>query len=105
MSGPISPTEAASGKHIPDEVFDAFNELIQEGSGVVRQKDVVARILAKMPAVDSNTVYQRGWLNVEGAYRAKGWRVEYDKPGWDESYEAFFTFRKAGPSGPAAPTK
>ncbi len=32
------------------------------------------------------------WLNVEELYRAQGWTVTYDKPGYNESYPATFTF-------------
>lgn len=90
---PITPDEVDEGKHIPAEVIEAFNELIAEGSGHVKQKDAVARIVQKM-GLDSNVVYQRGWLNVEGAYRKAGWKVDYDKPGYNETYDAFFVFTR-----------
>ncbi len=97
-AGPISPDEAESGEHIPAEVFEAFNELIREGRGTVRQRAAVERITQKMqakdPGFDSKEVYRKGWLDVEGAYRKKGWSVDYDKPGYNESYEAFFEFRR-----------
>lgn len=32
------------------------------------------------------------WLNFEGAYRRAGWKVEFDKPGYNESYPATFKF-------------
>ena len=91
MAGPISPKEAKSGKHIPDEVFEVFNDLIREGGGTVKQGVAVARISAKM-GVTRSQIFERGWLDVEDAYRAKGWKVDFDKPGFNESYEAYFTF-------------
>jgi hypothetical protein len=94
MTKPITPDEAESGKHIPDEVFEAFNELIAEGDGDVLQKDVVLRILAKIPDTTREQIFKKGWLNVEPAYRKAGWKVTYDKPGYCETYEANFTFRR-----------
>lgn len=44
-----------------------------------------------MPA---DEVFKKGWLNVEYLFRAAGWEVQYDKPGYNETYEAYFTFSK-----------
>lgn len=38
--------------------------------------------------------FSRGWFDVESSYRRVGWRVEYDKPGYNESYEGFWKFSK-----------
>jgi hypothetical protein len=45
-----------------------------------------------MPDVERGEIFHRGWLDVEDAYRAEGWTVVYDKPGYNESYAASFTF-------------
>lgn len=37
----------------------------------------------------------REHLDVEDVYRAAGWEVTYDKPGYNETYDATFTFRSA----------
>jgi hypothetical protein len=101
MSKPITPKQASfrTKAPIPDEVFDAFNELISEnlnaGYAVVRQKDVVARILEKLknsPTVRQD-VFDKGWLNIEPMYQKAGWDVKYDKPGYNEDYEATFEFK------------
>lgn len=39
--------------------------------------------------------FARGWLNIEDLYREAGWNVTYDKPGFNESYKASFTFKRA----------
>jgi hypothetical protein len=112
MTKPISPSEigAYKAKSFPAYVFEAFNELIasnfSSGSATVYQKDAIQRILAKanaddidddsdiMPATLSRSeVFSRGYLNVEEAYRELGWKVEYDKPGYNESYDAHFIFK------------
>lgn len=101
--GPISPSEVQerAGESIPEEVFEAFNEAIAatwDGrEAVVQQEAVIARILDKMQGNrDKNRalLFAKHWLDVEGAYRAKGWTVAYDKPGYCETYPATFTFSK-----------
>jgi hypothetical protein len=98
MSGPIRPADvlAVKQRQLPKEVFEAFNELVAEsfsnGSAVVRQNDVIKRILSKMPGVTRERVFNDGWLNVEDAYRNQGWNVDHDRPGYNEMYEATFTF-------------
>lgn len=95
MAGPISPNEARLANPIPDAVYEAFNELIVERDGIVYQDEVVERILLKMPELESDrSIYKKGWLNVEEAYREKGWDVTYDKPGYNETYRALFVFSK-----------
>lgn len=96
---PIKPNEVAEAKvnSIPDEVFEAFNELITEnfsnGRAVVQQEDVAKRIRVKMGR-KADGMFDKGWLDVEGVYEKAGWRVTYDKPGYNEDYEANFTFAK-----------
>lgn len=99
---PITPKQALNLKQesIPDFVFEAFNQLITEnisnGRASVKQKDVVSRIKqlksAAFEDIDSQFIYSRGWLDVEPHYRKAGWKVEYDKPGYNESYDAYFVF-------------
>ena len=98
MSTPIRPSDVAAPKEatFPPEVIEVFNDLIAKnysgGSATVRQKDAVAEIETRM-GVDKRRIFAEGWLNVEEVYRAQGWKVEYDKPGYNESYDAFFVFR------------
>lgn len=98
VSGPIKPGEIASKKQgaVPQKVFDAFNELIVEnfanGRAEVEQADVEALILTKLPDATSDQIHKKGWLDIEDVYRAAGWHVEYDKPGYNENYEPYFTF-------------
>ena|SRR3989344_552940 len=95
---PITPGEIAKTKRvsIPDEVFEAFNELIVEhfsgNSATIRQADVVALIEKK--GLDCKDIFKKGWLNVEGVYGKAGWSVTYDKPGYNEIYPATFTFTR-----------
>jgi len=100
---PITPAEAKVQRvnAVPAQVLEAFNELITEnlcnGSATVTQKDAVARIQSKINQTLGNEythqqICDRGWLNIEDIYRAAGWKVEYDKPGYNETYGATFEF-------------
>ncbi len=100
MSGPIRPEEVAAVKTgtIPQEVFDVINTLITQkatSSGVtILQRDIVTALVKKGLVTDNTDANRRGYLDFEEAYRAAGWRVEYDKPGFNESYPARFIFCK-----------
>ncbi len=97
---PFTPKQAEDKKEeiIPAEVIEAFEELIVEnlsgGSATITQDEVVQRIHKKMKRVKTQEMFDKGWLDVEGLFRKAGWEVEYDKPGFNESYKATFTFSK-----------
>lgn len=96
---PISPDEIAEAKQgvIPGYVFAAVNDMIARcySSGYARftQDDLIEEIQSRT-TVSRTTLFQKGYLNFEEAYRAQGWSVVYDKPGYNESYKANFTFKK-----------
>jgi len=113
---PIEPGEVVDAKQysIPDEIFEAFNNLIAKnfhsGSSNFKQKEVVEEILCRLRDKDLNLdilkninrddasleslIYANYWLDVEDIYRKVGWIVKYDKPSYNESYDANFTFKK-----------
>lgn len=98
---PITPSEVADQKlkDIPDFVIEIVNKLIASNFSGSRscfqQEAVVAAILAAQPeGVTRQAIFNNGWLNFEEIYRQAGWTVEYDKPGYNETYAANFTFSK-----------
>ncbi len=98
MTKPITPAEVSEKKIevIPDEVFEAFNELIAENwngsSSTVLNKEAVKLIKEKIKN-KANLVWKDCWLDIEPCYRKAGWKVEYDSPGFNESYESTYEFR------------
>lgn len=94
---PITPGEVGRQRtqDLPDEVFEVFNSLIAQnfdgGSAKVMQEDAVDALVDK--GFTEEEIFEKDLLDVELAYRAAGWKVEYDKPGYNETYDAFFTFR------------
>lgn len=99
---PIRPDEIGEHKAriFPDFVLKAFNDLLAEnfshGSAKILQKNAIQRILqyGNMTQEERGQIFDNGWLNVEEIYRDAGWKVKYDKPGYCESYDAFFEFSK-----------
>ncbi len=81
---------------IPDAVFEVLNMLIAKKwdghSAYVLQKEVVAALKEKGFA--ESEIYDGHWLDFEDSYRAEGWKVVYDRPGYNESYDASFKFSK-----------
>lgn len=102
MSGPINPSEV--GVTIPEAVYEAFNEMIKRewngDSATFALKAVADLAVEKLRNVEGlegvtrQYLYDKGWMDVEPAYRKAGWTVEFDKPAYYETYEANFTFTK-----------
>jgi len=102
---PIKPSEVSKLKQtlLPDYVLEAFNELIakewDDRSAIIDQDDIVTLIKQKRAtSLNSEQVedqlFDNNWLDVEPIYRLAGWKVEYDKPGYNESGRAYYTFTK-----------
>ena len=92
----FSKIENEKQMRLPDAVLEAFNQLIVEkfnrGRSIIKQKEVVALMIEK--GLQESDIYDKGWLDIGEVYKLAGWKVGYDKPGYDEDYDAFFTFSK-----------
>lgn len=81
---------------IDPAVIQAVNEILKEefrgGSVTIRQKYIVSRAITINPKLTSDILYKNHHLDFEPIFRKAGWSVIYDKPGYNESYEAFFEF-------------
>lgn len=101
MSGPIKPKEVGKRKNasIPEEVFTVFNDLIvkhwdEDGKFAEIKQGEALSLIARAMDYTRETVIDKGLLDVESAYRKAGWKVDYDRPGFNETYEATFRFYK-----------
>lgn len=102
MVQPIKPTDIVAAKKatIPDIVLESVNELIAvkwDGHQArVKQDELVALILGKTSddTLTSDKLYKDHMLDFEDIYREAGWIVEYDRPAYNETYPAAFTFSK-----------
>ena len=100
MIKPITPQEVIdSPKRIPEEIIKVFNDLIIKNwrgrSSVIKQSEIVNKIV-RYTKYSKDEIFANGFLEVEEIFSKAGWEVVYDKPGWNESYEANFEFKKKG---------
>jgi len=97
VTEPISPCDVPSAKRflIPDSIIECFNELIVKNfdgnSSVIYQNQLVDYIL-KSTNIKREDLFVKNYLDVERLYSDKGWDVYYDKPAYNETYEAHFVF-------------
>ena len=99
---PISPAEAEKAHRgtIPDSIIDAFNKLIVKHykpilkEAVVKQDEVLDMVCGDPDCgrLTRTEVFDNNWLDVEDIYREQGWHVTYDKPAYNETYDAYFVF-------------
>ena len=74
---PITPSHAEQKRieALPPQVIEAFNQLIVEnfakGGTMIKQNEVIERILALMP-IERSDIFARGYLDVNG-YRICIW--------------------------------
>ena len=100
MTKPIKPVEVK--KEIPDEIIQAFNDLITESydgeEAYVKQDDAMERAMMNFKKagkrIKRDDIFKKGWMDVEAHYRKAGWQVKYDKPAYCEDYDASFIFKK-----------
>lgn len=98
---PITPHEAFNDfeKSFPPFVFEAVNNCINrhcfgKKSFTIKQKAIEEEMIKLAPeGTTVQDLHDKHWLDFEDAYRKAGWVVNYDKPGYNESYEAYFDFK------------
>jgi hypothetical protein len=97
MTSPITPQEVQlkRKKVFPKEIIDVFNSFIilnwNGQKSVVKQSSIINYIKAKMDITDEE-IFDKHYLDIEEIYKEVGWVVEYNKPTWDETFEAYFVF-------------
>lgn len=96
MVNPLSPAEAkAAHLHtLPGEVIKAVNDrLVRAGDAskiIIRQNELVDELAAM--GFDRDILFRDHLLDFEDLFRERGWNVVYDKPGYNETYSAYWTF-------------
>jgi hypothetical protein len=95
----LTPEEcaASAANDIPEVVIDAVNNLLKQkfrhGNTVTLVQDEITKEISRLNKdLTPTIVYKNGWLNFEPVFERAGWKVIYDKPGYNESYTATFEF-------------
>lgn len=102
---PISPEDIIELRldEIPDEMIETVNKLIVQNWGVgkarVLQKDIEDAFLILYNSkynkeMASREMYDKRWMDIEDIYRKKGWKVNFFKPDYTESFDSYFVFEK-----------
>jgi hypothetical protein len=103
---PITPQEVEEAKKndIPSFVIEAVNKLLKKKwdgkKAIITQHEIISEIKPSNVLGLENGVRFRAavlsnhWLDFEDLYRKSGWKVEYDKSGYCETYDAYFKFTK-----------
>jgi hypothetical protein len=104
MAKPISPKEVQSVKDttIPDEIIEVFNALIIKNwnghAAHFTQDEAMDESLKTLKVngkdITRSMIFEYRWLDVEPMFRKQGWNVKFDKPAYNETYDANFTFSK-----------
>jgi hypothetical protein len=98
---PILPKEIDDAKSAtvhPKMIEAANNLIIKEWNGYsahFKLKELVAEFVKICGEETTETrVYKEQNLNIEDIFRKAGWKVNYDSPGYNENYDAYFEFSK-----------
>lgn len=101
---PISREEALkirekNRNNIPDLVFKIVNDLLltkprKNNRIIITQDEILNQLLGDEDCGRFNrqAMLDKGWLDFEDIYREVGWKVTYDKPGFNEDYKPYFIF-------------
>lgn len=96
---PIKPEEVRARRidFIPSIIFETINTMICEEfdgkSATLKQEDILNRVCNESSGLTRQEIFDKHYLDIEPFYREQGWKVEYDKPGYNESYPETFTFK------------
>lgn len=96
---PISPNQlhTIKKKTTREIVYETVNEMLVENAGdrsriILKLEDILMKLVAR--GLDKYELIDKGFMDFEPAYRKAGWKVDYDEPGWNETYPATYTFSK-----------
>lgn len=109
----LKDAQEASIKELRPSIVKAVNSLLAKNlnrkRAIITQDEIIARaieISTDMWVQDGRPnwyspltreqIFAEKMLDIEEAYRAAGWDVEYDKPAYDENYTAYFKFEWSG---------
>jgi hypothetical protein len=97
---PLSPIEVFEtvNASIPDCVIEAVNDLLtkhyQKGYASISQAEIIAKIKKLNPHITNEELFNNGWINFEPLFENVGWKIIYDSPGIEETYDVFYKFSK-----------
>lgn len=107
---PISPGEAKKRKSfsLHPTIIELVNEHLTKHAGAstitMSQDALVEKFMQRHPHFDREKLFTDKMLDIESTYERSGWIVEYDSPGYNESYRPSWSFEpRPEPTMPPAP--
>jgi hypothetical protein len=101
VTKPLSPKDVESAKTARQgnnkAVIEAANELIAQrwnGHDATFKLHELAKLAREKLGWDARKQFEDGDLDIEPIFRKAGWSVDFDRPGYNETYEAHFIFTK-----------
>lgn len=104
MSKRIARVEPVKPKDIIDNLDDiihpavikAVNALLKEryrgGSATIKLKEVIKKAREFCPELTEKEMEEKKYYDFEPVFQKAGWKVKYDQPGYNESYDSYFEF-------------
>jgi hypothetical protein len=93
---PLTPQEVKVLPIAHPQMIEVVNELLRlrfDGArAVIKQDEIKEAFLKRVPEYDSLRMFAEKLMDFEPTFRNAGWHVVYEKPGYNESGFAFFTF-------------
>lgn len=98
---PLSPEEVEqqTATNIPDAVIMAVNTLLKKyfrnGHATIPQDEILSEVRRIDSKLKADFLCDNHYLDFEPLFQRAGWKVSYDKPGWNETGEAYFKFERS----------
>lgn len=85
----IKPNEVSKtrAKHWPEAVFNVINDLI---AGNWNGQSATFTLETLKTRLDEAGYHDKQFWDFEDIYEEAGWKVLFDKPGYNENYKAFY---------------
>jgi hypothetical protein len=94
MIKPVTPNEARKNFTYHPTVVEAFNEVLirnaHRSAITILQKDIIKLVKKKNPDLTSEYIFANQLLDIESLFEQYGWKVNYNKPAYNESFEAYW---------------
>lgn len=96
MVKPFTPQAAKDAQQnaVPEIVLSIVNHFLAQRAAsnliFINQKEVVEQL--EEAGYTRSAIFAEHLLDFEAAYRANGWKVVYDKPAYNETYDPRWEF-------------
>lgn len=86
---------------IPEIIIEIVNKLliqnynIETGKATIKLNEIMDLAVGDSDCglFTREEIFKNHYLDFESLYEKQGWKVTYDKPGYNEFYEPFFVFK------------